>query len=329
MTTTSDTSAESVAAQLTTTQRRIGRRGRKKNSSDAKAETVTAYLFMSPWLIGTVLFLVIPLGFSIYLSFTDWSFSNNEPGWVGTANYERMLTDDYRFWLSLKITGIYLLISVPVYTIVGLLGALLLNVKVRGMAAFRTLLFLPSVLSGVAVAVLWIQLLNPETGVLNTILRNLGVADPPSWFLDPNWAVPAMVLTNSWAVIGGGAIIYLAGLQNIDPALYESASIDGAGFIRRFFSITLPMLTPTLFFQLITTVIASFQIFDTAFTVSRGSGDNLLYYLVFMWQAAFRDGQLGYGAALSLVLFVIGVGVVILLIRTSDRWVFDEHARKK
>ena len=294
-----------------------------------RSETLTAYLFMSPWLVGTALFLLGPLLFSIYLSFTDWTFTSSQPNWIGTANYERMLTDDYRFWLSLKITGVYLLISVPVYTVVGLLGALLLNVKVRGIAAFRTLLFLPSVLSGVAVAVLWVQLLNPETGVLNTLLSGLGVSDPPSWFLDPDWAVPAMVLTNSWAIIGGGAIIYLAGLQNIDPSLYESASLDGAGFLRRFFSVTLPMLTPTLFFQLITTVIASFQIFDTAFTVGRGSSDNLLYFLVFMWQAAFRDGELGYGAALSMVLFVVGVIVVTILIRTSDRWVFDENARKK
>jgi len=295
----------------------------------ARTETVTAYLFMSPWLVGTVVFLIGPLLFSIYMSFTDWSFTSSQPDWIGTANYERMLTDDYRFWLSLKITGLYLLISVPVYTVVGLLGALLLNMKVRGIAAFRTLLFLPSVLSGVAVAVLWVQLLNPETGVLNTLLRALGVTDPPSWFLDPDWAVPAMVLTNSWTIIGGGAIIYLAGLQNIDPALYESASLDGAGFFRRFISVTLPMLTPTLFFQLITTVIASFQIFDTAFTVGRGSSDNLLYFLVFMWQAAFRDGELGYGAALSMVLFVVGVIVVTVLIRTSDRWVFDENARKE
>ena len=294
-----------------------------------RSENLTAYLFMSPWLVGTAVFLIGPLLFAIYLSFTDWTFTSSQPDWIGTANYERMLTDDYRFWLSLKITGLYLLISVPVYTVVGLLGALLLNMKVRGIAAFRTLLFLPSVLSGVAVAVLWVQLLNPETGVLNTLLRGLGVTDPPSWFLDPDWAVPAMVLTNSWAIIGGGAIIYLAGLQNIDPALYESASLDGAGFFRRFISVTLPMLTPTLFFQLITTVIASFQIFDTAFTVGRGSSDNLLYFLVFMWQAAFRDGELGYGAALSMVLFVVGVAVVTVLIRTSDRWVFDENARKE
>ena len=143
-----------------------------------------------------------------------------------------MLTEDYRFWLSLKITGLYLLISVPVYLVFGLLGAVLLNQAVRGIRTFRTILFLPSVLSGVAVAVVWIQLLNPDSGVVNTLLRTLGIADPPSWFLDPNWAVPAMVLTNSWAVIGGGAIIYLAGLQNIDPALYDSASVDGAGSLR-------------------------------------------------------------------------------------------------
>jgi multiple sugar transport system permease protein len=295
-------------------------RGRRR-----RTDTLAAYLFLTPWLLGTVVFLLGPLLFSVYLSLTDWSFAGR-PEWVGTENFERMFTDDYRFWLSLKITGIYLLISVPVYMVFGLAGALLLNVKAWGMRMFRTILFLPSVLSGVAIAVLWMQLLNPQSGAVNTVLRNLGVEDPPSWFLDPEWAIPAMVLTNAWAIIGGGAIIYLAGLQNIDPALYESAALDGAGSMRRFRHVTLPMLTPTLFFQLIITVIAAFQIFDTAFTVGRGSSDSLLFYLIYMWQTAFRDGQLGYGAALSLFFFAVGVAVVVVLMRTSDRWVFDDNA---
>lgn len=297
---------------------RINRRG---------SDTITAYLFMSPWLIGTLVFLLGPLLFSIYLSMTDWGFRGNSD-FVGLDNYREMFTDDYRFWLSLKITGLYLLISVPVYLFFGLVGAVLLNQAVRGIRAFRTMLFLPSVLSGVAVAVIWIQLLNPESGVVNSGLRAMGVDNPPSWFLDPDWAVPAMIMTNSWIIIGGGAIIYLAGLQNIDPQLYESASIDGAGSIRKFFSITLPMLTPTLFFQLVITVIAAFQIFDTAFTVGRGGSDSLLFYLVYMWQAAFRDGQFGYASALSMFLFVVGALVIILLMRTSSRWVFDENAGK-
>ncbi len=293
----------------------------------SRSDNVAAYIFMSPWLIGTVVFLVGPLLFSVVLSFTDWGF-RGPPQWVGLDNFSKMLTEDYRFWLSLKITGLYLLISVPVYLVFGLLGAVLLNQAVWGIRMFRTILFLPSVLSGVAVAVIWIQLLNPDSGVINTLLRTIGISDPPSWFLDPNWAVPAMVMTNSWAVIGGGAIIYLAGLQNIDPALYDSASVDGAGPLRKFFSITLPMLTPTLFFQLIITIIAAFQIFDTAFTVGRGGSDSLLFYLVYMWQVGFRDGQLGYGAGLSLVLFAVGAIVVVVLLRTSDRWVFDDNVKK-
>ncbi len=294
----------------------------------SRSNNVAAYIFMSPWLIGTALFLIGPLLFSMYLSLTNWNFSN-DPEFVGLSNYERMLTDDYRFWLSLRVTGLYLLIAVPVYSVFGLLGALLLNAKVWGIRGFRTILFLPSVLSGVAIAVLWLQLLNPDTGVVNTLLRSIGVEDPPLWFLDPAWAVQGMVLTNAWAIIGGSAIIYLAGLQNIDPALYESAAIDGAGFMRKFTSITLPMLTPTLFFQLVVTVIGAFQIFDTAFTIGRSGGsDSLLFYLVYMWQVGFRDGQLGYGAALSLFLFVAGSLVVVLLLKTSNRWVFDENATR-
>lgn len=258
---------------------------------------------------------------------TDWGFSGS-PQWVGVDNFANIFTDDYRFWQSLQVTGLYLLISVPVFLFFGLLIAILLNQKVRGIRAFRTILFMPSVLSGVAVAVIWIQLFNPDAGPVNSILRSLGISHPPSWFLDPGWAVPAMVITNAWIIVGGGAIIYLAGLQNIDPALYEAASIDGAGARARFFNVTLPLLTPTLFFELIVTIIAAFQVFDTAFTVGRGTSDSLLFYLVYIWQSAFRDGRLGYGAALSLILFVLGAVVVVVLMRTSDRWVVDEYAKR-
>jgi multiple sugar transport system permease protein len=282
---------------------------------------VTPWIFLSPWLIGAAAFTIGPALFGLAMSFTSWNL-RYPIDFVGLDNYTEMLTDDYRFWLSLRITGFFLLLSVPLYLVVGLATALLLNQRVWGIRFFRTILFMPSVLSGVAVAILWLLLLNPDRGAINTLLRAVGIEDPPSWFQDPAWAVQALVITGLWGVLGNGAIIYLAGLQNISPTLYEAAMIDGAGAWRRFRSVTIPLLTPTLFFMLLTSIIGAFQVFDTAFTINRGrSGDSLRFYLIYLWEAGFRDGRLGYAAALSMVLFLIGTVVVIVLLKTQDRWV--------
>ncbi|GAB2831923.1 carbohydrate ABC transporter permease [Microbacterium insulae] len=285
---------------------------------------ITPWLYLLPWLVGAVLFTVGPALLGLVMSFSNWNLLF-PVSWVGLDNYEEMITDDYRFWMSLRITGFYLILSVPVYLVVGLSAALLLNQRVWGIRMFRTILFLPSVLSGVAVAVLWMLLLSGENGAVNTVLRNLGVENPPQWFTDPSWAVPAIVIVGLWGVLGSGAIIYLAGLQNISPAMYEAAMIDGAGAWRRFRSITIPLLTPTLFFMLLISIIGAFQVFDTAFTISGGrGGDGLRFYLIYLWEAGFRDGRLGYAAALSMVLFLIGTVIVLILLKTQDRWVHYE-----
>lgn len=302
-----------------------GGSGRRRLPDYLRREERAAYAFLSPWIIGMVGLFIVPTVILTVMSFTDWTLLR-DPTFIGLDNYQRMFTEDYRFWLSLRITGLYLVMSVPLYLALGLGAALLLNQRVFGIRLFRTILFMPSVLSGVAVAVLWLQLLNPNNGAINAILKAVGISNPPGWFTDPDWAVPGIVLTGLWGILGNGAIIYLAGLQNIPQSLYESASIDGAGTWRRFFSITLPMLTPTLFFMLLTSVIGAFQMFDTAFTITGGNqgggGDSLLFYLVFVYRAGFRDGQLGYAGALSWVLMIIGAVVVITMMRTSNRWVF-------
>ncbi|MEO8262420.1 MAG: sugar ABC transporter permease [Pseudolysinimonas sp.] len=297
-----------------------------KTASTARWRTrVAPWLFLLPWIIGFLAFTAIPGLLSVGMSFTNWNL-RFDPTFVGLDNYTEMFTDDYRFWSSLRITGLYLVLSVPIYMVLGLAAALLLNQKVWGIRMFRTILFLPSVLSGVAVAVLWLLLLNGDAGAVNSLLKSIGIAHPPQWFDDPNWAVQALVITGLWTVLGNGAIIYLAGLQNISPTLYEAAAIDGAGALSRFRNVTIPMLTPTLFFMLLTTVIGGFQVFDTAFTIGtgRGSGDSLRFYLIYVWEAAFRDGRLGYAAALSMVLFIIGTGLVLILLRTQNRWVHYE-----
>lgn len=284
----------------------------------------TPYLFLSPWFIGMAVFFLVPLVILTVTSFTDFNLLSGRGSFVGVDNYTRM-AGDYRFWLSIRITLFYLVLSVPLYLIFGLGGALLLNQRVWGISAFRTILFMPSVLSGVAVSVLWLQLLNPSNGAVNTILRSIGIANPPGWFSDPTWAVPGLVLSGLWGILGNGAIIYLAGLQNIPASLVEASQLDGAGVMRRFLHVTLPLLTPTLFFMLLTTVIGALQIFDTAYTLTGGSGgtggESLLFYLLLIFNTAFQQGQLGYASALSWVLMLFGAAVVLVLMRTQDRWV--------
>jgi multiple sugar transport system permease protein len=217
---------------------------------------------------------------------------------------------------------------VPLYLVCGLVLSLLLNLKMRGINLFRTILFLPSVLSGVAVAVLWVALLNPDVGAVNRILTGFGIDNPPRWLDSPTWAVPSVVLVGLWG-IGGGAIIYLSGLQNVSAQLYEAALLDGAGPWQRFRYVTLPMLTPTLLFVLLTGLIDAFQVFDLAYVLSRGGqgglGDSLQFYLINMWNEAFQNHRYGYASALSWVMVLAAAGVILLIFRTSGRWVYYEY----
>jgi multiple sugar transport system permease protein len=303
--------------------RRIGR-STGPLGRNARQQERAAYLFLLPWLLGLLLFTGGPILASLAISLTNWNLLT-APKWVGLDNYAEMATD-WNFWQSVRVTLRYVLMSVPLYLVAGLALALLLNLKIRGIGLFRTLLFLPSVLPGVATAVLFVTLLNPDLGVVNWILRGIGIANPPRWFLSPAWAVPSVVLVGLWG-IGGGAIIYLAGLQNVNPQLYEAAAIDGAGPLRRFWDVTIPMLTPTLFFVVITSLIGAFQVFDTAFVLggSRGgTSESLLFYLLNLWNEAFRNGRLGYGSALGWVLIIVAAVAILILFRTADRWVYYE-----
>jgi multiple sugar transport system permease protein len=291
----------------------------------ARKEQRAAYLFLSPWLIGLVAFWIVPIIVSILLSATYWDIIT-PPSWVGLENYRDMF-QDRAFWVSVGVTLKYVGLSVPLYLAVGLLLSLLLNLRLRGMNVFRTILFVPSVLSGVAVAILWAALLNPDVGAVNSMLRSLGIDDPPRWLGSPTWAVPSVVLIGLWG-IGGGAIIYLAGLQNIPSQLYEAALLDGAGPLQRFRYVTLPMLTPTLLFVLLTGLIDAFQIFDTAYVLSGSSGavgNSLNFYLLNLWNEAFVNRNFGYASALAWVLVVAAAVVIVAIFKTSGRWVYYEY----
>lgn len=303
--------------------------GGQKLGALARREERTAFLFLLPWLIGLVVFVIGPIIASLFISMTDWNLLN-PPRWVGLANYERMLSDR-DFFNSLGVTLKYVAISVPVYMVSGLAIALLLNQKLRGIFVFRTILFMPSVIAGTAVAVLWSILLSPDLGVVNQVLMALGVGNPPRWLASRDWAIPAVVLMGLWG-IGGGVIIYLAGLQNIPPHLYEAATIDGANSVQKFRFVTLPMLTPTLFFQLITGLVGAFQVFDVAYVLSGREGSRpsaILFYLLNVYDEGFRSGRFGYASALAWVLIILAAVVIVITFRTSERWVYYEGSGDK
>jgi multiple sugar transport system permease protein len=272
-----------------------------------------AFFFLLPWILGLVFLIAIPFVWGIWISLTDEQIVKVGQ-FVGLANYEEILTDDPLFIQALGVTLRWLLITTPLFMITGLALALLLNQRLPGMHIFRTILFVPTVLSGVAVAVLWVVLLNGDLGAVNQILRAVGIDDPPNWFRDPGWAMPAVAIMSIWG-IGGSAIIWLAGLQNIPPHLYEAAGIDGAGELAKFRHVTVPMLSATVFFVLINLLVDSLLVFAPVFIASGGTqtggpANSLLFLMYYVYRMALIEGDLAYGAALAWILTIIGAVIV-------------------
>ena len=298
-----------------------GRSGRP----GSRAEERAAYLFLSPWIAGFIFFLLIPLGWAVWLSFTDEQLLR--PGqFIGFENYARAFTDDPSFYRALQVTLTWIVIAAPLFLISGLAVALLLNQKVPGMGFFRTVLYVPAVLSGVAIAVLWFTLLNSDLGAVNQFLRSIGIEDPPNWFQDPDFALWGVAIMGLWGV-GTNAIIYLAGLQNIPPDLYEAAGMDGAGPWQKFRHITLPLLSPTMFFLFIGELTAALVIIGPVIVISGAGGaagpaDSLLFYMLLLYRRGFVEGQMGYAAALAWILTVIGLLLVWLTFKLEKRFVF-------
>lgn len=292
-----------------------------------RSEERWAYLFLSPWLGGLALLFGVPLAYAVYISLSNESLYKIGR-FIGLGNYEQILTQDPSFIQALTVTIKWIALSTPLLLVAGLGVALLLNQKLPGMNGFRTLLYVPAVLSGVAVTVLWLLLLNSDTGAVNQLLRALGWQNPPTWFSSPTWAMPALAIMSLWGV-GGGAVIFLAGLQNIPPHLYEAASIDGAGPWQKFRNVTLPLLSPTLFFVTVNLVIDGLLVFGPIFVISGGANsggpaDSLLFYMLYLYRKGFLEGQLGYACALSWILTVIGVLFVWLTFKFERRFVFYE-----
>jgi multiple sugar transport system permease protein len=285
------------------------------------------YTFLLPWLIGFFLLAIGPILSSLYLSFTKYDVTS-APQWIGLDNFHYMFTRDRRFWKALQVTFSFVAISVPAKLIFALAVAMLLDRGVRAIGWYRALYYLPSILGGsIAVAVLWRQLFAND-GVINTLLAYFGV-DGPNWLADPHYALTTLVVLTMWQ-FGSPMLIFLAGLRAIPQELYEAASIDAAGPVRRFFAITLPLLAPVIFFNLVLQMIDAFKSFNSAFIISGGKGaplDSLLFFTVYLYNEAFSYFRMGYASALAWVLLLIIGAFTAIAFWTSKYWVHYESEK--
>lgn len=299
-----------------------------KKLNKKQKEAITGYLFFLPALINLIFFLGIPILFALYISFTNYNLFNvNNIQFVGLQNY-RNLFNDSLFYKSLGNTLYHVSLSIPVNTVVGVSLALLLNNhQLKGLKLFRTTFLLPTVVSGVAVTLLWQWILDPNFGLINSFLMNFGV-NGPGWLTDSVWSKPSIVLMNTWSV-GGTMMIYLAGLQGIPQTLYDAATIDGAGAFRRFWHVTIPLLSPTIFFNMITGAIGAFQVFAEAYIMTGGGPNNsTLYYAYYLYNKAFADLQFGYASAMGWILMVITLVLTLIAMRISAKYVYYEGNSK-
>jgi multiple sugar transport system permease protein len=304
-----------------------GRRWQMKRST---RQNLLAYLFVLPWIISLLVFTAYPVLASFYFSFTKYTILN-PPQWIGLTNFENMLTKDPLYWRSVSNTVYYAIFSVPLGLLVALLLALLLNTRSKGIGVYRTIYYLPGLMPAVASTLLWFVILDPRLGLLNAGLDALGLPTP-GWLRSAAWAKPALILMSVWGGAGGAMLIFLAGLKDIPQSLMEAATIDGANAWQRFWHVTIPLLTPTIFFNLIIGVIGSFQVFAVAFVAgSAGAGplNSLLMYMVHLYRNGFRYFDMGYASAMAVAMFIVLILITLLLVKSSDRWVYYEAAGRR
>jgi multiple sugar transport system permease protein len=290
----------------------------------AGRRTLTGYLFISPFILGFLLWFLLPASVAVWLTFQRWNLIS-PPEFVGFENIVH-LWNDKLFWQSLKVTVNFTLVAVPLGLVLGFMLALLMNTKVRGISFFRTAYYLPSIVPAVASAVLWAWILNTEFGLLNAMLNYFHLPKV-AWLQNPTWALPALILMSLWA-LGGSMVIYLAGLQGIPESFYEAAKIDGASRGSQLRYITIPLMGPIIFFNLIIGIIASFQVFTAGFLITDGAPQNsTLFYVLYLYRTGFRYLDMGYAAALAWVLFIIILVLTLLIFRYVGRGVHYEDGQ--
>ncbi len=294
----------------------------RKMSKMQRREARAGLLFVLPWLLGLLIFTAYPVLATVFLAFTDYSVLE-APRWTGLQNIQTMFGSDPSFGISVYNSAYYALISVPLGLAVALGLAIVLNQRTRGVGVYRTLFYLPSLVPPVAAMLVFLVMFEPQGGVINTLLRSVGLP-APAWFYDPAWSKPGLILISLWAV-GAATLIFLAGLQDIPQSLLDAAAIDGASTLQRFRHITLPLLTPVILFNLVMGIIYSFQVFVQAIVIGGATGrplESTLMFMVLIYRSAFRYFQMGYASALSLVLFIVVFGLTVFIFKTSRRWVF-------
>jgi multiple sugar transport system permease protein len=298
---------------------------RARRVSLGRREAIQGYLYISPWLAGLVIFTAGPIVASAYLSLTEYRILV-PPRFVGLDNYARAVGGgDPIFWTSVFNTTYYALLFVPLSIVGSLAAALLLNVGMRGQAGFRTMFFIPSITPAVAAVLLWIWVLSPEFGPLNSLLRVVGI-EGPAWLGSPEWSKPALILMSLWGAVGGSTmIIFLAGLQGVPSELYEAAEIDGANPWQGFVHVTLPLLSPAVFFNLVVGMIAAFRVFTAAF-VATGGGPlySTMFYMLHLFNNAFVFLHMGYASALAWLFVLLVLVLVVVQVRMATRWVYYE-----
>ncbi len=275
--------------------------------------------FISPWLIGFVLFMALPIALSFYYSLTDYPLFQ-PPVFIGTDNYERLFTGDALFWKTLWNTVYYTLLSLPATMLISLGLALLLNARIANQSIYRTIIFIPSIVPIMASAMLWLVLMNPDTGVFNGLLNLVGL-DGIGWLTDKRWAMPSLAFMSLWGV-GYTVVIYLAGLQDVPTSLYEAAEIDGAGVWSRMWNVTLPFISPVIFFNLIMAIIGTLQVFLQPFVMTKGGpDDSTRVYTMYLYQTAFEFQEFGYASAMAWVQLLIILVLTGIAFWSSKRWV--------
>jgi multiple sugar transport system permease protein len=278
--------------------------------------------FLSPWMVGFLAFTLLPIALAFYYSFCEFSLLKS-PMFIGSDNYRELMRDEV-FWISMRNTIYYASMALPMGLLVSLGLAMLLNVKIPGQAIFRTIIFLPSLVPIVASAMLWLWLFNARLGLINTALAKLHLVGP-GWLTDPSWAMPALVLMSLWGV-GYTVVIYLAGLQDVPKELYEAAELDGAGLWGRLWHVTLPMLSPVIFFNLIMAIIGVIQVFDVPYIMTQGGPARATYFVtMYLRDRAFTDLRMGYASAIAWMMFVLVLALTGVAFWTSSRWVHYER----
>lgn len=284
-------------------------------------ENIEGYLFISPALLGVIIFSLGPMVASLIFSFMQYDIVT-PPHFIGISNFKNLLKDQL-FFKALFNTMYYVGGVVPLRLLVALLAAILLNQKIKGVTFFRTAYYLPSISAGVAISIVWTYILDPQYGLINSVLKYIGISGPP-WLQSTSWAMPGLILMGTWS-IGQPMVIFLAGLQGIPVHLYEAVAIDGGNWWHKFRYVTIPMLTPVIFFNMVMQVIGTFQVFTSVYVMTNGGPMNsTLVYVFYLYQQAFQWLKMGYGSALAWILFLVIFTLTLLQFRISSLWVYHE-----